>query len=57
MRSFQKRIKMDELLKDICQKAGYDVHEDSISVPKDTPDNEIIQEVRKLGYVIQYKLL
>lgn len=48
---------MDDLLKDICLKAEYDIYEDFISIPANTPDNEIIQEVRKLGYIIQYKLV
>ena len=48
---------MDDLLKDICEKAGYDVFEDFVSVPANTEDNEIIKELRKLGYIIQYKLI
>lgn len=48
---------MDDLLIDTCKKAGYDIYEDYISIPKDTPDNEIIREIRKLGYIIQYKLI
>lgn len=40
-----------------CEAAGYDIHEDFISVPKDSHDTELIKEARKLGYIIQYKLI